>query len=133
MCATWQPLSDRPVNNSKSQPAIRHHSLVNDLFIAIVGSTLFANAKSQITNNYMAQLTSYNTSFIKRLLLLEIYDNSDSLSHETAVPDHVHSQYGSEPALHMILPRQPQSSRDARVDLLGVRLTLIFGIPCPIA
>jgi hypothetical protein len=44
MCATWQPLSDRPVNNSKSRPAIRHHSLVNDLFIAIVGSTLFANA-----------------------------------------------------------------------------------------
>jgi hypothetical protein len=45
MCATWQALSDRPVNNSKKQPAIRRHSLVNDLFIAIVGSTLLANAK----------------------------------------------------------------------------------------
>ena len=40
MCATLQPLSDRPVNYSKSQPAIRRHSLVNDLFIAIVGSAL---------------------------------------------------------------------------------------------
>ena len=33
MCAAWQPLSDRPVNNIKSQPASRRHSLVNDLFI----------------------------------------------------------------------------------------------------
>jgi hypothetical protein len=42
MCAVWQPFSDSPVNNRKSQLAIRRHSLVNDLFIAIVGSTLLA-------------------------------------------------------------------------------------------
>ena len=55
MCAVWQPLSDRPVNNGKSQPAARRRSLVNNLFIAIVGSTLFAIARSHITNNYLAQ------------------------------------------------------------------------------
>jgi len=33
MCSAWLPLSDKPENNIKSQPASRRHSLVYDLFI----------------------------------------------------------------------------------------------------